>query len=191
MSKYYVLAIDPGASGGIVAREVDGNRLYVRPMPATDGDILEAIRQANDVANLNGLVRVAYLEQIVKHMGAGIPASTMAVYAGNWGTVKGMLMALGWRVELPTPQLWQKSLGLGITGRVAVKRKDHASKESYAAAVKAAKQHNAGLKRDWKNKLKATAQRLYPDCRGVSLLTADALLIAEYGARHLSGRLGA
>jgi hypothetical protein len=56
------------------------------------------------------------------------------------------------RTELITPQKWQKKLGLGTSKGLTPTQ--------------------------WKNKLKAEAQRLFPDIR-VTLKTADALLILE------------
>jgi hypothetical protein len=144
-------------------------------MPATEGDVIALLKRIHADC-LDGSERIAYVEQIVKHMGAGIPASTMAVYASSWGIVVGALMMAGWRVELVTPQAWQKALGLGITGR------QKAPKGATAEEKQAVKLANGRLKREWKDKLKATAQRLYPGLT-VTLKTADAVLILEYGRR--------
>jgi hypothetical protein len=52
------------------------------------------------------------------------------------------------------PQTWQKNLGIGTSRTCASKT-------------------------EWKNKLKALAQRKFPDAK-VTLATADALLILDY-----------
>lgn len=72
----------------------------------------------------------------------------------------GACAALCVPVELVTPQRWQKGMSVGV---------------------------RAGLERaDWKRKLKAQAERLFPGQR-VTLATADALLILEW-ARRTYGR---
>jgi len=165
-----LLAVDPGASGGLAFQHEDGHIDCV-PMPDTPGDILTHLRVQNP--------GTAYIEALVKHMGAGIPASTMAVYASNHGFIVGALMALRWRVQIVTPQAWQKALGLGITGRL--KAQPGASVDERKAIAR----QNAELKRAWKAKLRSEAQRLFPQCQA-TLKTADSLLILEYGRRRPS-----
>ena len=68
------------------------------------------------------------------------------------------LLALGMPTEKVTPQKWQKVYQLG-------------SSKSYT-------------KIQWKNKLKAKAQQLFPSLgKKITLSTSDALLIAEYARR--------
>lgn len=82
------------------------------------------------------------------------------------------------------PKVWQKSLGLGSSERVQVPRmprgmnKTEANiwKQANADEIKQAKAFNAKAKRDWKNKLKAEAQRRFPAIK-VTLDNCDALLI--------------
>lgn len=173
-----LLGIDPGASGGIAAWY--GPTGDIEPMPQTEGDILNLLLAHSALGDGNGFPKVAYIESLVKHMGAGIPASTMAVYASNHGFLVGALMALGWRVEIVTPQVWQKALGCGTTGR------QRAPKGATADQRKAVQRANAEAKREWKNKLKAMAQRLYPGI-DVTLKTCDALLILEFARRQQNG----
>jgi len=73
-------------------------------------------------------------------------------FGRNHGFTLGLLSALYIRTELITPQQWQKRLFLGTSKGMSPVQ--------------------------WKNKLKAEAQRLYPDIK-VTLKTADALLILE------------
>ena len=171
MSKL-ILAVDPGSAGGL-AWTLEG-RVWCEPMPATEGDLIKTLRECHDAPATE---RVAFVEQLVKHMGAGIPASTMAVYASNWGIIVGALMMAGWRVELVTPQKWQGALGLGITGR------QKAARGATAEEKKAVRLANGRLKREWKLKLKGRAQQLYPGLP-VTLKTADSLLLLEYGRKQ-------
>ena len=120
------------------------------PLPETEGDLLSLLEM---LAHAQSDKRVCYLENLVKFTGSPMPSSSMASYASNWGVLKGMLMALKYQLILVTPQTWQKTLGLGT------------SKKG---------------KKEWKNKLKEEAQRLYPN-KKITLANADAALIFRYG----------
>lgn len=97
-----------------------------------------------------------YLEDLVKFAGRNMPSSSMATYASSWGAIQGVIQALRFRLHLVRPQAWQKELSLGTS--------------------------KGGSKTEWKNKLKAEAQRLYPNLR-ITLKNADAVLILEYAKR--------
>ena len=71
------------------------------------------------------------------------------------GHLEAITYTLGFELRQIMPQKWQKALSLGNS--------------------------NGMSKTDWKNKLKATAQHLYPNVK-VTLSTSDALLI--YHAAH-------
>jgi hypothetical protein len=103
-----ILAIDPGANGGIAVEYAGTVSSY--KMPATDGDLLHLLQSCSKEWN-----KKAYLENIVKYAGTNMPSSSMAVYASSWGLIKGMLMALEFEVILVKPQDWQKGLGLGTS----------------------------------------------------------------------------
>lgn len=150
-----ILAIDPGASGGLAWHFTTGQNFAVK-MPKTTGDLIEflTIVRSNLKANGDGPLTV-FLEDMVKYTGKNTPSSAIAVYARNFGIVEGAVQALGLRLELVRAQTWQKELGLGKSD---------------------------GNKTAWKNKLKAMAQRLYPDIT-VTLAVADALLLLEYAIR--------
>lgn len=153
-----LIAIDPGASGGI-AYQRDGQPAESVPMPATEGDVVNLLRQlAADPANA-----VAFVEEVGGYIGKAQPASSAFKFGRNFGFLLGVVQTLGVRVELVRPQKWQKSLGVGNAS-------------------------NCASKTEWKNKLKACAQRLYPHLRP-TLATADALLILEY-AVHSAGTGG-
>jgi len=150
-----LLAIDPGRSGGI-AWAING-LTDCKPMPDTDGDVVDTLRELTVMA---GDGRTAYLEKVGGYVRpangdkGGQPGSAMFGFGHGRGVIMGALMAFGWRIIEPTPQQWQKPLGIGTRSACA-----------------------GGA--EWKNKLKAEAQRRFPECR-VTLKTADALLILEY-----------
>jgi hypothetical protein len=153
-----IIAIDPGASGGIAFRR-DGLPAEAVPMPRTEGDLLDRLRQlAYDPGST-----VAVVEEVGGYIGKAQPGSSAFKFGRNFGFLLGVLQTLGVRVELVRPQKWQKNLGLG-----------HASA--------------CTSKTEWKNKLKAQAQRLYPHLRP-TLATADALLLLDYGAAGHPGQV--
>ncbi len=160
-----MLAIDPGQQGGMAVAEPyhikdflhgDTSSVNAIKMPITDRDIFSFLESSLHAPN--GID--AYIEVLVKYTGRNMPSSAMAVYASNWGFIKGVLTALHFRIVLVRPQQWQKALGLG---------------------------NSKGMTRtEWKNKLKQKAEQLYPNIK-VTLATADALLILEAARRGLIG----
>jgi hypothetical protein len=174
MSPENMIAIDPGAQGGIVMgpfyptiiaplgtsyHTVQRGPAEVRAiaMPKTDGDISFELAPHG---YWNDAEKVAYLEDLVKFAGRNMPSSRMAVYAANWGFIKGCLTYAGYRIIIVPPKKWQQALGLGSAKELT--------------------------KTQWKNKLKERAQQLYPKLN-VTLSTADALLIYEAARRGLLG----
>jgi hypothetical protein len=150
-----LLAIDPGASGGVaVAR---GGKTEAYAMPATQGDLLELISSIKTAADIEGHGVVCLLEEVNGFAGKAQPGSAMFKFGEHFGFTKGVVQALGIRLELVRPQVWQKTFGLGTASRCASKT-------------------------EWKNKLKAEAQRRFPVLK-VTLKTADALLILDYAMR--------
>ena len=157
MSEYpkTICAVDPGRNGGLAWVD-PGERPVCIPMPDTEGDLIDLLKRITFPATANRPV-VFYLEDLVRFMGK-TPMSHMAVYAANWGTLKGAIMYSGSPLHIVKPQAWIKALGLGKADKDAARK-------------------------DWKNKLKAEAQRLYPHL-SVTLKTADALLLLEYAIRE-------
>jgi hypothetical protein len=146
-----MIAIDPGQSGGIASNEEPGD-IVAWAMPKTDREIADRLSP--------GANPIAYLEDLVKFTGRNMPSSAMAVYASNWGFIKGVLTARGFRIVIIHPKTWQKALGLGTTKSLS--------------------------RTEWKNKLKQKAEQLYPKIK-VTLATADALLILEAARRGALG----
>jgi hypothetical protein len=100
---------------------------------------------------------VVYLEDLVKYAGTDMKGATMSVYARNFGFIEGAVMALGLRLVIVPPKKWQGIYGFGSSRNLT--------------------------KTVWKNKLKAEAQRRNPHLK-VTLATADALLILEWGGTN-------
>lgn len=95
---------------------------------------------------------------VIEHVVGFIPGSgagAMFTFGEGFGFLKGCLMALKYEIVLVRPPKWQQALSLG-------------TKATYG--------------KQWKNHLKERAQQLYPHCE-VTLSTADALLLLEYGRR--------
>ena len=146
-----IIAIDPGKSGGIAVQDHHGMTAGYK-MPDTEGDVVDYIRALT--ANVGtSEERTAYLEQVGGFTGEGQPGSAMFKFGEGFGIIKGALIAFGWRIIMVRPQVWQKRLGIGTKGAMS--------------------------KTEWKNKLKAEAQRRFPS-QTVTLATADALLILDY-----------
>jgi hypothetical protein len=151
-----VIAIDPGLSGGVAVWTfgVAG----CRPMPRTDGDILALVRGIMSASAKSGAETVCALEAVSGFAGKAQPGSAMFKFGDQFGFLKGVLQTLGIRLELVRPQVWQKAFGLGTASACASKT-------------------------EWKNKLKAEAQRRFPQLH-VTHKTADALLILEWVLAH-------
>ena len=144
------VAIDPGKDGGI-AYTLEGGESHSVRMPPTPGDILDTLR---NIRAVSGPSVECYLENIVRYIpGNKQSGSSSIVYGRNYGFIEGCVQAMGIKLHLVRPQDWMKSLGLGTKGKMT--------------------------DTEWKNKLKAHAQRLFPS-ESVTKCTADALLILEF-----------
>ena len=154
-----ILAIDPGQSGGVAIAQ--SGETVCHPMPGTQGDLLELIRSIKAKAEAAGESVVCVLEEVGGFVGKAQPGSAMFKFGEQFGFLQGVVQALGLRLERVRPQVWQKSFGLGTASGCACKT-------------------------EWKNKLKAEAQRRFPKIK-VTLKTADALLILDYAMRGSGG----
>lgn len=155
--KKIIIAIDPGANGGIAIAFPDG-KFLAEPMPKTEGDILDYLYSYIAGPTREGTWVVVFIEHVGGYVsGHCAPGSAMFNFGMGFGFLKGVTMALGARLELVRPQVWQKPLRLGTAASCANKTA-------------------------WKNKLKAEAQRRFPGIK-VTLQTADALLLLEYARK--------
>ncbi len=145
----HILAIDPGAQGGLAWSKF--NHTYCRPLPDTLGDLVKILRELHAEG-----YQTAVVEKVVGFIPAAGPGP-MFSFGQNFGQIQGALSALWFRVIEIRPAQWQKAMSLGGKGKLSQK--------------------------DWKNKLKAEAQRRFPACE-VTLKTADALLLLDYAKKQ-------
>ena len=150
-----VLGIDPGKSGGYALWEA-GELVEVAGFDKhSDADIVQAFRDIHQRSLVDGVKLVAYLEQVGGYIkGNPMPGSAMFKFGESFGLLVGTLIALGISFRRVRPQEWQKGLQ-GVTGLKGVDRK---------------------------RKLRDLATEIYP-LSNPTLKTADAILIADYGAK--------
>ena len=103
-----LIAIDPGANGGIALLR-HGQPAQAFRMPPTEGDILALLRELADPPEET----VAVIEQVSGFIGRPQPGSSMFKFGRNLGFLLGCHQCLGTRIELVRPQQWQKTLSLG------------------------------------------------------------------------------
>ena len=155
------IGVDPGASGGL-ASLINGP-IHICPMPDTERDIWEWFRQVSFKGVLGSQPIFAIIEKVHAMPGNGV--SSMFRFGQNYGFLRACLIASNIPFDEVTPQAWQKALGIPKRGKTE-------------------------RKPEFKNRLKAKAQQLFPDIK-VTPATADALLISEYCKRRKEGTLGA
>jgi hypothetical protein len=149
------ITIDPGVNGGIAW---DTAQLAsCMGMPGSDTETAEEIQRLAEMDDVLRRIRPGIkciIEDVPKFVGRALPGSTIFPLAFNCGLVRGIAVSLRMPVILVRPQDWQKHFRLGTKG-------------------------DTSGTTEWKNRLKAEAQRRYPHLK-VSLKTADALLILAY-----------
>jgi len=165
-----IIAIDPGKTGGIAILS-DHQTIQAFKMPDTDGDVIEFFNEKIPLCQIEGFKSVCYMEKVGGFIGmrtkyivcpqcrnqvpvqSADPGSAMFKFGYGNGFLISTVMTRKIPLEMVTPQSWMKALSLGTKSGMS--------------------------KTDWKNKLKAMAQRLYPNLK-VTLNTCDALLILKY-----------
>ena len=95
-----------------------------------------------------------WIEKVPKFVSKLTPAAAVATLHENYGIVQGLAYSQGYALHRVEPRVWQEPLGLG-------------GRKSCATGP------------EWKRKLKAKAQELYPHL-DVTLGNCDALLILHY-----------
>lgn len=152
-----ILAIDPGASGGVVELYPNGTAIAVA-MP-DDAELCEIVRSFAKSAIAEGEGFVCYLELVGGFIaGSKLPGSAMFNFGDGYGYIRGLLAACLVETRLIRPQDWQTGIP-GVRG----------TKEKPAR----------------KRLLKEHAARLFPALK-VTLKTSDALCLADY-ARRMEG----
>lgn len=159
--EHYIIAIDPGASGGVAIRDVDGT---VEAFSLKDRLQLSFLIKERNLNRSNAKAHVELVTGYVakkKHPNAQALNEAFTLdqsgyrmfnFGKSAGYVEGVLDGLGIPWEHVSPKAWQKPLfldrkGLGRAG--------------------------------WKNLLKEKMQKVYPHLR-VTLKTADALGILHF-----------
>ena len=103
--------------------------------------------------------RTCYIERVGGFIGTPQPGGAMFKFGRGYGFLLGVMAAYSVRVELVQAHTWQQTMGIGTKGKLTTGQ--------------------------WKNRLKAKAQQLYPGIQ-VTLATADALLILEYATGRIN-----
>lgn len=98
-----LIAIDPGAGGGIAAEYA--HVAIAVPMPDTPHGIAEVL---SDIANHGDGVE-CLVEDVHAMPGQGV--TSMFSFGRNLGTILGVLAALKIPYRMETPQRWQKKVG--------------------------------------------------------------------------------
>jgi len=148
-----VIAIDPGASGACAIKFDDCSIAIAVPF-TSESDFLELMGDYAVSSKLEKRPVIVYIEQVGGFMaGNRSPGSAMFNFGRNFGYQVGVCQALGFKVVLVAPSVWQKKFP------TKTKRKESGP------------QH--------KRELKDHAARLFPAARP-TLATADALLILDY-----------
>lgn len=147
-----ILAIDPGASGGLAYGEYK-NPCFV-PMPAaldTPEGLIELLDLLVDVKTSFPDVR-AVLELVGGFVGEAQPASSAFKFGASYASAKAMLIAARIPYTLVAPSSWQRHLCLPKRGRTSAGKTRH------------------------KKDLQEAAQALFPG-RKITLKTSDAALM--------------
>lgn len=163
-----IIAVDPGASGGIAWAKQDtlndSNtirwRFFADAMPKTGGDILRLLRSIQQQAIISNSEVTMVIEKVGGYIGRPQPGSAMFRFGFGIGYIHGIAMTLGMRIIEVRPQKWQQHFSLGTKGEMTTSQ--------------------------WKNKLKAEAQRRFPTT-APTLKTADALLILDWAIETRGG----
>lgn len=147
------IGIDPGKSGGLVA--IGDRDILIGKMPATEHDIAAVFDRITCLSTETGTCMIAYIEKVHSMPKQGVTATF--TFGMNYGFLRGVMVAYGIPFEEVTPQKWM--------GYFSIKRKKDEPKTAF------------------KRRLLGKAQNLFPHVNGLTLATADALLIAEYCRR--------
>lgn len=161
-----IVGIDPGsASGSYAVLTLDGKVLFTGCFKKKSPHDFK-----NDMKlSIIGSIALVWVEKVGAMPGQGIVSAFH--FAENFGMIQGVLATLEVPHEIIRPLEWQRLLG--IKPRVKKNKKKGITGESTT---------------EWKNRLKAVAQRLFPKMT-ITLQIADGLLIAEAARREYLARV--
>lgn len=146
-----VIGIDVGLSGGVAFLRSRADCCEAVKMPDTYRDLYDLLSSEGEC--------VAFVEKVGATPQMGVVSAYK--FGQSVGAISMACIAAAIRMELVTPQKWQRALGLIVSGR-GLGQNDTAKK----------------------NRNKARAQELFPGLK-ITHAIADALLIAEFGRRQL------
>lgn len=162
-SDVFYLGVDPGASGGYALLDPDGGVVETGGLPPEPADLLALFARltGSDLFGDRRVVRAA-MEQVGGYVGGGgQPGSAMFNFGRGYGRLEACLWASvpdpEANLTLVVPRVWQAAYSL-TRKRTGRKVEDKGA---------------------WKNRLRARAEREFPDTK-VTLKVADALLIANW-----------
>lgn len=113
-----ILAIDPGASGGLAYYGPAG--IILDSMPATDQDVAILIMDRLAISD------VVYIEKVGGYVGGkGAPGSSMFNFGYNVGFLHGLIASSKTRCIEVLPQRWQKTIGAGTKATHGTRWKAH------------------------------------------------------------------
>lgn len=121
-----------------------------------DVDMLDYIKCLGNRCFAEQVPVTCFLELVSGYIGKAQPGSSMFKFGNGYGYIRGLIAAAGFKTILVRPQEWQK----GIPGVQGIKGPER------------------------KRALKEHAARLFPNTK-VTLSTADALLIADWGTKQI------
>jgi len=144
------IGIDPGKSGGYA---IAWGESYSSINLHTLGEDFEFVEHIQDLVDHPDVTSIeAVVELVPPFAGKIIPSSTSFKLGENYGFIQGVLRTAGIPFTLVRPQEWQKGLS-GLKGLTSNKRK------------KVLMNH---------------AKQFFPNTKGLTLKTADAILILRY-----------
>lgn len=152
------IGIDPGLKGGIAILKDDGRIAAVHVMPVTDGEV-DGRALVDLLREPCAFLAEAAVEAVHAMPGQGV--SSMFTFGQGFGTILGVLAALGLAPVRVSPQRWKKDV-LGA-------RFDHADKQG---AV------------DYCRDRWPDAALVPPRCRVAHSGIADALCLAAFAQRR-------
>ncbi|MFH0981852.1 MAG: hypothetical protein V2A79_09965 [Planctomycetota bacterium] len=166
-----ILGIDPGVSGGIAA--INGASVEAIKMPLTCQDLRDEILRLADGA------AIAFVEDV--HSMPDDAAKAAGSFLRNVGHLEMCLCCLGIRMERVKPRKWQQDLSLAAADIGKRPQRAEGEEESaFKTRKKSWAQARSRARTERKNRLKRLASERFPGMK-VTLATADALLIADYG----------
>jgi crossover junction endodeoxyribonuclease RuvC len=164
-----LLGIDPGLTGAWALLRPTGELVRMSPLPLTGGEVDP--RALADQLRACPPIRRTALELVHAMPGQGV--TSMFTFGDTTGCLRGVLGALGHVPVRPTPQRWQKALGVSLTADEAANVKDDKAARRKLVKAKAAAKAIQLLGDQ-------AGQLTLPRCRTVHEGLVDAVLIAEW-----------